>query len=162
AVAFSPDGKRALSASADFTARMWNVDTGQVIHVLRGHSDLVWDVRFSPDGKLAATGAGWQLDLTRTSNGVPRFKMGTKDCTIRLWDVQTGEPRGVLRGHSEMVKSVIFTPDSRFILSGSMDGTVRMWDVAKAKHVRLFTGHTNGVNCVAVSPDSRYALSGSW
>jgi WD40 repeat protein len=66
-VAFSPDGKKALSASADQTVRLWEVKTGKELRRLKGHTDLVYGVAFSPDGTQALS--------------------GSSDKTVRLWDV---------------------------------------------------------------------------
>jgi WD40 repeat protein len=53
--AFSPDGKRVVTASEDSTARLWAADTGQEIAVLKGHSNAVLSAAFSPDGKRVVT-----------------------------------------------------------------------------------------------------------
>ncbi len=68
-VAFSPDGKTALSTSADQTLRLWNVATGQPIRTFQGHTDFVTSVAFSPDGKTALS--------------------ASEDTTLRLWPVGT-------------------------------------------------------------------------
>jgi hypothetical protein len=70
-VAFSPDGKTALSGSYDNTVKWWDLSTGRVINTLEGHSDWVRSVAFSPDGKTALSSA-W-------------------DNTTRLWNLETGE-----------------------------------------------------------------------
>ena len=66
-VAFSPDGQRIVSGSADKTLRVWDAATGQPVgEPLRGHEDGVWSVAFSPDGQ--------------------RIVSGSADKTLRLWD----------------------------------------------------------------------------
>jgi len=66
-VAFSPDGRRLVSASSDRTVRVWDVDTGTCEAVLKGHTDEVFAAAFHPDGKrLASAGrdrAVWLWDL---------------------------------------------------------------------------------------------------
>jgi WD40 repeat protein/uncharacterized caspase-like protein len=64
-------------------------------------------------------------------------------------------------GHSHPVQAVAFSPNGRFVLSGSSDNTLKLWDSASGKLVRTFEGHQNDVTSVAFSPDGRFVLSGS-
>ena len=74
-------------------------------HILQGHTDWVWSVAFSPDGRHIVSGSG--------------------DRTIRVWDAQTGDQVGnPLQGHTDQVQSISFSPDGRHIVSDSGDGTV--------------------------------------
>ncbi len=109
-VAFSPDGRRIVSGSADQTLRLWDAASGEPIgSPLQGHTNTVRSIAFSPDGQ--------------------RIVSGSDDRTLRLWDAATGEPIGSpLRGHRGFVRTVAFSPDGRRIVSGSDDGTLRLWD----------------------------------
>jgi serine/threonine protein kinase len=66
-----------------------------------------------------------------------------------------------LTGHSSMVSSVVYSPDGRYLASGSWDDTIKIWEVATGKELRTFTGHSDSVESVAYSPDGRYLASGS-
>jgi len=66
------------------------------------------------------------------------------------------------KGHRSSVWSVSFSPDGRYVLSGSWDKTLKLWDVKTGKCIRTFKGHKHGVLSVSFSPDGRYVLSGSW
>ena len=107
-VAFSPDGRFALSGSADKTLILWDVATGDPVRTFTEHTDWVRSVAFSPDGRFALS--------------------GSFDNTLILWDVATGYPVRTFRGHTYWVLSVAFSPDGRFALSWSDDGTIRLWD----------------------------------
>ena len=65
-------------------------------------------------------------------------------------------------GHTNHVRCVGFSPDGRYIVSGSSDQTIRMWNAKTGSAVgRPLEGHTDSVSCVAYSPDGRYIISGS-
>ena len=65
-----------------------------------------------------------------------------------------------LEGHERTVESVAFSPNGRYLASGSLDGTVRLWEVAGGQEVRALEGHRDMVTSVAFSPDSRFLASG--
>jgi WD40 repeat protein len=116
---FRPGGSdQALVAARmadDFTrVGVWDVATGEIQGTLTGHTDNVYAVAYSPDGKRIAT-AG-------------------RD-TIRLWDAGTFEEVVQLHGHSSFVWSVEFSPDGSQLATGSGDQTVRLWDTEPV-HVR--------------------------
>lgn len=106
-----------------------------------GHTDSVWSVALSTDGR-------WALS-------------GSKDKTVRLWDVSSGKCLKTLDGHTHYVSSVVLSRDGRWALSGSWDSTLRLWDVSSGKCLRAFKGHTGYVLSVVLSGDGGRALSGS-
>jgi WD40 repeat protein len=66
-----------------------------------------------------------------------------------------------LTGHSDSVLSAAYSPDSRYLASGSIDNTIKIWEVATGKELRTLTGHFSGVYSVVYSPDGRYLASAS-
>jgi len=106
----------------------------------KGHTDYIYGVAISPDGKYLAT--------------------GSVDKTIRLWDIATGETIKVLNGHTDTVEGVVFSPDGKYLLTSCDDGTARLWDVATGQTVKVFTT-TSGMGYIAFSPDGKYFVSAS-
>ena len=145
---------------------MWDAANGQETLTLKGHTQLVTSVAFSPDGK--------------------RIVSGSWDKTIKVWDAASGQrnphpqgaherghERGVqpgrqtdrqrqlrtrrsrcgtrpaasetltLKGHTNEVTSVAFSPDGKRIVSGSRDNTVKVWDAASGQETLTLKGHTS-------------------
>ena len=139
--AFSPDGARVVTASLDYTARLWDVATGAALAVLQGHTRGVSSAAFSPDGARVVT-ASW-------------------DNTARLWDVATGTSLAVLQGHTQTVASAAFSPDGARVVTASWDNTARLWDVTTGASLAVLQGHTQRVNSAAFSPDRTRVLTAS-
>jgi len=182
-VAISPDGRFALSGSADKTLRLWDLAKGKRLRTLKSHTKGVISMALSSDGQFALSGS-WEKTLLlwdlatgkflRTLEGHTswvdsvaispdgRFGLsGSQDKTLRLWDLATGQCLRTLEGHTDPVYSVAISPDGRFALSGSWDRTLRLWELATGQCLRTLEGHTNWVHSVAISADGRFALSGS-
>jgi len=68
----------------------------------------------------------------------------------------------IFKGHSDLVLSVAFSSDGKYILSGSDDKTLKLWDIETGREIRTFKGHLNYVRAVAFDPDGKYAISGSF
>jgi WD40 repeat protein len=108
-VAFSPDGKRIAIGGKENTVILWDVDSGQELKTLRGHTGDVYTVAFSPNGRWVAS-AG-------------------EDSTVKVWDSHTGKLIHSFRGHTGLVNSLAFRLDGRRLISGSRDCTVKTWDL---------------------------------
>ena len=76
------------------------------------------------------TGAGWRAVLGIWAIALSAEKLvasGSEDATIKLWGLD-GAAKGTLRGHTDAVWGLSYSPDGAFLVSGSKDGTVRLWD----------------------------------
>jgi WD40 repeat protein len=135
-LAFSPDGKRLASTSADKTARVWNVATGVCEHTLKGHTEPLTGVAFSPNGRLVTA---------------------SNDKTARIWSVQTGRCEAVLHGHTAVVNCVAWSPDGKTIATGSNDQSVRLWE-ADGSFRKAFETLGNFIRSLSFTSDSRCLL----
>lgn len=95
------------SISDDKTCRIWDVDTGECLKVLEGHTSKVTCVSFNYDNTKIIT--------------------GSYDKTCKIWDVDTCECLYTLIGHTEGITSVCFSPDNTKIITGSFDKTCKIW-----------------------------------
>jgi len=140
-ITFSPDGTQFATSSSDGSAKIWDVETGELIHTLSGHEAWVTDISYSPDGKRLAT--------------------ASLDSTAWIWDVATGEWLSTLIGHYATVFRTTFSPDGNLIATASYDGTVKLWDVASSQELITLSGHTSGIADVAFSPDGKRLYTAS-
>jgi WD40 repeat protein/serine/threonine protein kinase len=100
---------------------------------LTGHTDVVDQVDFSPDGLKLAT-ASW-------------------DGTAKVWEAASGQELLTLSGHTGPVYSIAFSPDGTHLATASADGTAKVWETASGQEVLTLSGHAAGVADVIFSPD---------
>ena len=187
AVAISADGRRAVSGGGDGKLRVWDLDTGELLHDLTSDDEGVNAVAISADGRRAVSGNWdeavrvWDLEtgellhtLGGRHNAVKtvepgavavsadgrRAVSGGEYRTARVWDLDTGELLYTLTGHSDTVWSVAISADGRRGVTGG-GGTVQVWDLETGETLHILIGHQAGVGAVAVSADGRRAVSGS-
>ena len=141
AVALTPDGRVAVSASNDQTLKVWDLEKGEETATLRGHGGSVRAVALTPDGRVAVS--------------------ASNDQTVKVWDLEKGEETATLRGHGAWVSAVALTPDGRVAVSASDDQTLKVWDLEKGEETATLRGHGGSVSAVALTPDGRVAVSAS-
>jgi cytochrome c len=141
AVAVSPDGGRAITASFDATAILWSLSSATAERVLRFHDSAVNAVAFIDDGRIATAG---------------------EDASIAVWRRGAAKPELVLKGHTAPVVALAVSPDRRTLASASWDGTARLWSLADGAAVRVLEGHRQNVNGVAFAPDGRSLVTAGY
>ena len=148
-VMFTPDGKEIITVSHDKTVRIWDVETGESIRVIRppigkGDQGRLYTAAISDDGKtLAVAGYTW-------SGG---------DHRVYLISLARGVLEQTLQGHRNVIDTVAFSPDGSRVISGCKDLTVRIWNRKSGKTEHVLRGHTGDIYGATFSPDGRKAVT---
>jgi WD40 repeat protein len=154
AVAWSPDGTKIATASADRTVKIWDAESGALICTYYGHSGEVYTLAWSPNGQEIASGGD--------------------DNTVQIWNSTCDSPPLLTyTGHTNAVYTLAWSPDGKEIISGSADNTAQIWSVARGKtlltlqfsdhvfSVAWFHGNTNGTK-IAIGDWNDTIQVGNW
>ncbi|KAI8097259.1 WD40-repeat-containing domain protein [Halteromyces radiatus] len=107
-----------VSAGCDRDVRVWNLETGELLHTLHGHISTVRCLKMK-NKQLAVT--------------------GSRDCTLRIWDIENGRAKHVLYGHQGSVRCLDIS--GNVLVSGSYDHTARVWDLTTGECIHVLEGH---------------------
>jgi len=182
-LAFSKDGKMLGMGSKDFSFRVNNIETGDVVFQTQDHKDAITSVKFEPAGKYAYTssldGTLRMYDVAQPLNNLkPKFidygkpindfllSSGTKQLYVVASsgsDIEVIDFAKTLirsyKGHTAGVTCLDISANKKMMASGSLDKTVIVWDVATGAIIKKFEGHTWKVNSVNFSKDGKYVVS---
>ncbi|MGL4377857.1 MAG: CHAT domain-containing protein [Microcoleaceae cyanobacterium] len=152
-VTISPKGNIMASGSLDKTIKLWNLQTGELLHTLTGHSTAIISLAFSPDGNTLASASNMEL-----LNGG----------TIKLWNVNTGNLIETLGSSPISLRTscLAFSPDGQTLASGQIGVTalssiINLWNLATKKITAKLRGHGWEVNSIAFSTDGQILVSGA-
>jgi WD40 repeat protein len=191
-IALSPDGKKVVSGSDDGGVRLWDIDTGKVIAKWMGHTEAVMVVCWSRDGQRVASGSFdgtarvWDVekgvtilgpietghehvravvyspDMTMFATAGHGGPSNSTEYAVKVWDARTGKLVATLKGHTNWVWCLTWTPDGKTLISGSVDHSIRTWNTSNWKQIAVLKGHTSPVFGIAISPNSRILASASY
>ena len=107
----------------DNIIRLWDANTGKEKNTLTGHTDVVVNLVFSPDGATIVS-TSW-------------------DKTVRLWDANTGAEKNTLTGHTDIVANLVFSPDGA-VIAGANWREIHLWDATTRTHLKTLTESITG------------------
>ncbi|MFT4980146.1 MAG: WD40 repeat protein [Myxococcota bacterium] len=156
--AFSADGTQLISASLDYTMRVWDVATGASVQTLRGHHGAVRDAALSPGGRVLASvsndgeirlwareGAQWSAGLVFASGQGPLARCNFlsedllltagRDGAVRAWSLMSGRALFELDTRSDDAMDCGVLSDSRIITASitGTDGAIGLWAAGELK-----------------------------
>lgn len=182
AVDVSADGHYVVTASFDFTARLWDFGTQSEIALLDAHEGPVTGAVFTPDGRHVITtsddktaiiwavpsgklvrrltGHGHKVMAAAVSTDGTYVATAAWDKTVRIWDFATGKPERVIE-HSAPVNDVAFVNGGAWIAAGGHDGKVSLWSLADGRLQGVLEGHRQGITKMSALPGGGRLLTAS-
>ena len=189
-IAVSPDG-RLLAAGGrlktdgieDFPIRLYDLASGGIVGLFRGHQDAVLSLAFSPDGSTLASGSAddvaivWNVEsrqpaarmeghkgdvnVVRFSADGSRLYTGSDDHMVGIWDASTGARLATLEGHQDLVLALAVSPVDGTLYSGGFDRVIRIWNGETGESQGTLEGGMSNIMSLSLSPDGRSLLTGA-
>jgi WD40 repeat protein len=185
-VSITADGQRLVSGGIRREVRVWSMEDGQSIYSRRAKSGYLNAVAATPDGRFAVLGvydetedkdwpvifdieAGQEVGQLRGHEAAVESVLviqegrqvltGSRDTTVRLWDLASRRELRRLEGHEEGIVSLAVTQDGRYAASASFDATLRVWRLDTGKCLATFHGE-EAITACALTPDARLLIAG--
>ncbi|MEW6156142.1 MAG: c-type cytochrome domain-containing protein [Verrucomicrobiota bacterium] len=144
ALVFTADGAHLFAAGGQpglfGEVRQWKTSDGTLIRTMEGHSDAIYALALSPDGKMLAT--------------------GSYDQKIQLWNPENGQLLKTLSGHNGCIFDLAFRPDGKILASASADRTVKLWDVLSGERRDTLSQPLKEQYAVAFSANGKKLYAG--
>ncbi len=182
-VTFSPDNTLLASAGKDFIARVWNIETQELVLSSFENNNEITQIIFSPDSKFLMTssmdGSIRMYDILNQQNNIPpKFipvsgsitdfaptKSGkgfaiasANNNTIQFINFK-GTVMSSIEGHAGQINCLKYSPNNKYLASGSADNTAIIWDAKTNQKLFTLTGHQWQVNALQWSYDERFLLT---
>jgi len=130
---------RAVTASDDHTAKVWDLTTGACMLTFTGHTNIVWLGTFSPDNMAVLT--------------------ASRDATAKIWNASTGDCTAIFSGHRHSVRSAVFSHDGRRVATASSDVSAKLWDATTASELQTMLLQNEALSIVFLHQDRSLAVA---
>ncbi|KAG0004935.1 hypothetical protein BGZ65_012365 [Modicella reniformis] len=143
-----------VSGGCDREVRVWDMNTGRCRQVMSGHTGTIRCL------KLHQLPSNKSNDVSQQNQQQPQRHVaitGSRDATVRVWDIQTGAIILLLQGHRDSVRCMDVHED--LLISGSYDCTARIWNLHTGECVAVLQGHFQQIYSIAFNGE--YIITGS-
>ncbi|GAA5808876.1 hypothetical protein MFLAVUS_002275 [Mucor flavus] len=138
-ICVAPNDKFFATGSQDKTAKLWNVDSGELVGTMKGHKRGIWCAQFSPVDQVLATSSG--------------------DKTVKIWSLKDFTCLKTFEGHTNSVLRVDFLTAGMQLVSAASDGLVKVWTIKTNECASTLDNHTQKVWALAVRKDEKLIAS---
>lgn len=182
--AFSADGKWLATGGEDTQVIIWDLASGEPLHILEGHTMPVYSVSFQPgSGELVSMSVDGTMIRWASANGqllasnlyagkatmaaspnLTKVALGEYEGSLEIWDAERKAPAARLDRSSDVVIRARISPESGLVAAGveRVWDEFGVWDIESGQMVGQFSGHNGDVKSVAFSPDGGVLASASW
>ena len=132
---FLKGGKKIVSMDYTNDVKIWDIDKGEIVKILKSHEDKLTDIFVSKDGKRLIT--------------------SSEDNSIKLWDLESFKLINTFKSNSTAVNCIAISDEAKLAVTGSDDKSMRIWDLGEAELIKSFDKNTEEVKGIAISPDAK-------
>lgn len=155
------DGGIFASCSNDHSIRVWLTNSKDCKVELRDHDHTVECIAWAPENSASAINEAAGADNKKGHHQGPFLASGSRDKTIRIWDVSVGLCLFTLTGHDNWVRGLSFHPGGKYLVSASDDKTIRVWDLRNKRCMKTLYAHQHFCTSVDFHKTHPYVISGS-
>ncbi|XP_013773075.1 lissencephaly-1 homolog [Limulus polyphemus] len=160
-VRVNQDGSLIASCSNDQTVRVWVVTTKECKLELREHDHVVECIAWAPENATPMVSEAAGADNKRGAKTGPFLLSGSRDKTLKMWDISTGLCLFTLVGHDNWVREMKFHPGGKYVISASDDKTLRVWDIKNKRCLKTLDAHNHFCTSLDFHRNTPYVITGS-
>uniref|UniRef100_A0A8C8GIQ7 Dynein assembly factor with WD repeat domains 1 n=1 Tax=Oncorhynchus tshawytscha TaxID=74940 RepID=A0A8C8GIQ7_ONCTS len=162
-VAFNKSGSSFITGSYDRTCKIWDTASGEELHTLEGHRNVVYAIAFNNPygrvhtlighrGEISSVQFNWDCSLIIT---------GSMDKSCRVWEAASGKCMATLAGHEDEVLDVCFDYTGQLIATASADGTARVYSAVSYQCISRLESHEGEISKICFNAQGSRVLTAS-